>query len=256
MAQIKNVKFKFSFIIAFMALTYSVFGQDALQTKTGRVSFVTSKNIYVKFDDTSAINIGDSLRLSGADKACLQIKSKSSTSCVCSVVEGCEIKKGDEVVFSYTVRPEVVEEKEEEPLFEPTVLDAEEESIYKEKIRGNISASSYSTIASDREDRHRLMSRLSFNAEHIRDSKFSFNTYLNYRHILDESTTSTLQNNSFLRVYNLGVRYDAMSTLSITIGRNINPKISSIGAIDGLQAEKYFGKSYVGAIVGFRPDIF
>jgi hypothetical protein len=31
---------------------------------------------------------------------------------------------------------------------------------------------------------------------------------------------------------------------------------SSIGAIDGVQAEKYFGKFYTGIIAGFRPDIF
>jgi hypothetical protein len=40
------------------------------------------------------------------------------------------------------------------------------------------------------------------------------------------------------------------------LGRKINPKMSSLGAIDGLQVEKYFGKNYVGGIAGFRPDIF
>lgn len=239
-----------------MALTYCVVGQDTSHAKTGQVSFVTSKNIYVKFDDTTVMSLGDSLRLSGASTPCLVIKSKSSTSCVCSLVEGCEIQKGDKVTYTYILKTEVVEEVEPEPLFEPTVLDAEEESLYKEKIRGRISASSYSTIASDRDDRHRLMSRFSLNAAHIRDSKFSFDTYLNYRHILDQAETSSLQKTSFLRVYNLSIRYDALPGLTIIVGRNINPKISSIGAIDGLQTEKQFGKSYVGAIVGFRPDIF
>jgi len=79
---------------------------------------------------------------------------------------------------------------------------------------------------------------------------------MNYRQILDAGETSSLQNNSILRIYNFGIRYDAAPTLSLTLGRNINPKISSLGAIDGLQVEKYFGKKYVGAIVGFRPDIF
>ena len=225
---------------------------------TGQVSFVTSKNIYVKFDNTESVVVGDTLNLSKNNSACLVIKSKSSSSCVCSVVEGCEIQKGDAVIYNFTLRGN--EDKvEEEPvaIFEPKILDADEEdSIYKENIRGRISVASYSILASKRDDRHRIQGRLSINADHIKDSKFSFNSYLNYRQILDQSESSSLQNNSLLRVFSLGVRYEATPTLSATIGRNINPKISSIGAIDGLQVEKYFGNSYVGAIVGFRPDIF
>jgi len=100
------------------------------------------------------------------------------------------------------------------------------------------------------------MGRLSVRANHIKDSKFSFNTYLNYRKILDQSNGSSIQNSSILRVYNFAVHYDATPTLFLTLGRNINPKISSLGAIDGLQVEKYYGKKYIGAIGGFRPDIF
>ncbi|MGB5499362.1 MAG: hypothetical protein WBM77_10575 [Maribacter sp.] len=251
------MKYLFNSIIVFIVLTYNVFGQTDDPILSGTVSFVTSNNIYVKFENTQAIAIGDSLKLSSTNTACLVVKSKSSSSCVCQVVNGCEIKKGDEV--SHSPKPMLeadLLEAQPQQIFEPEVLEVDEDPIYKEKIRGRISASSYSTLASDRDDRHRIMSRFSIDANHIKDSKFSFNTYLNYRHILDQAETSSLQNNSFLRVFNLGVRYDASPTLSVTLGRNINPKISSIGAIDGLQVEKYFGKSYAGAIVGFRPDIF
>jgi hypothetical protein len=48
-------------------------------------------------------------------------------------------------------------------------------------------------------------------------------------------------------------KFDDQST--ITLGRKINPKISSIGPIDGLQTEKSFGNVYVGSILGFKPDI-
>jgi hypothetical protein len=57
-------------------------------------------------------------------------------------------------------------------------------------------------------------------------------------------------------VYDLNLRYDFDPTFSIVAGRKINPKISSVGAIDGLQIEKSFGKNYVGAISGFRPDMY
>jgi len=252
------MKYLFNAIIVFIVLTCNVFGQTNDPILNGTVSFVTSNNIYVKFENTQAIAIGDSLKLKSTNTACLVVKSKSSSSCVCQVVNDCEIQKGD-TVFYVNKPKEIVKTTAPKKEFIPVVLDADELSTdpqYKEKIRGRISASTYSNILSNRDDRHRVMSRLSVDADHIKGSKFSFNTYLNYRHILDQAETSSLQNNSYLRVYNLGARYDASPTLSFTLGRNINPKISSIGAIDGLQVEKYFGKSYAGAIVGFRPDIF
>ncbi len=252
------MKHLLNFIIVFIVLTCNVYGQTNDPILSGTVSFVTSSNIYVKFENTKDIAIGDSLKLSSTNTACLVVKSKSSSSCVCQVVNDCEIQKGDAVIFVNTPKEKVNTTVPKKELL-PVVEDADEtitDPMYKEKIRGRISASSYSNILSNRDDRHRIMSRLSVDADHIKGSKYSFNTYLNYRHILDQAETSSLQNNSFLRVYNLGARYDASPTLSFTLGRNINPKISSIGAIDGLQVEKYFGKSYAGAIVGFRPDIF
>ena len=254
------MKSGYCFIIAFMALTLSVFGQDPNPKLEGQVSFVTSQNIYVKFQDTRAIAIGDALRLKNSNTSCLLVKSKSTTSCVCEIIEGCAIQKGDIVVFqARTGQIEPVDEVVEEvPVQKPAPLpaDLEIEPLYKESIRGNISATSYNTIAEKRDDIHRLMGRLSVQANHIKNSKFSFNTYLNYRHIFDQRDSSSIQNNDILRVYNFAMHYDATPDLSLTLGRNINPKISSLGAIDGLQVEKYFGKKYIGAIAGFRPDIF
>ena len=119
-----------------------------------------------------------------------------------------------------------------------------------------VSVSGYSNINSQRENRTPVMTRLALNASHINNSKFSFNTYLNYRYFFEQADSTSLPQNSFFRVYNLSVRYDALPSLSVIAGRNINPKISSLGAIDGLQLEKYFGKFYIGAIGGFRPDTF
>ncbi|MBU2904572.1 hypothetical protein KO529_07220 [Arenibacter algicola] len=254
------MNFKYSLILGFIILTYSGYGQDNDEILTGQISFLTSNNIYVQFDTTSKISPGDTLHLSNTNSACLLLKSKSSSSCVCSIINDCEIKKGDKVYFNYSNKVEA--QPIEKPVAKTVSLEREQnveevEPLYTEKIRGRLSASTYSTISSDREDRHRAMSSFSINANHINDSKFSFNSYLNYRYILDNSESSSLQKNSILRVYNLGLIYDITPTLSATIGRNINPKISSVGAIDGLQVEKYFGKNnYAGAILGFRPDIY
>ena len=90
----------YSTIIALIALTYNIFGQDPDQTLQGQVSFVTTQNVYVRFSDTEAINVGDSLKLQNTGTYCLVVKSKSSTSCVCDIVEGCPVQK----VITYFIK--------------------------------------------------------------------------------------------------------------------------------------------------------
>ena len=100
------MKYLFIFLIAFTALTYNVFAQDNEPILKGQVTFITSQNIYVKFVNTESIGIGDTLNLSKTNTSCLLVKSKSSSSCVCQIIEGCEIQKGDEVLYTNTLKPE------------------------------------------------------------------------------------------------------------------------------------------------------
>lgn len=233
-----------------------VHGQGAGESLSGEVSFVTSNNVYVKFNSTDQINIGDTLDLSNNSTACLIVKSKSSTSIVCSIIDNCELNKGDKVSYQIKNKAIVLVALEEDVNDNNISQIDEVEPLYKEKIKGRLSVSSYNNIASKRDNRYRIMSRFSLNASHINNSKFSFETYLNYRYKFPVAESTVSQENSFFRIYNLAIRYDADPTLSFTLGRKINSKAWSLGAIDGLQVEKFFGKSYVGAIVGFRPDIY
>ncbi|RIV71135.1 hypothetical protein D2U88_08380 [Flagellimonas aequoris] len=249
-------KVKPAITIFFLFVGSLLSAQDGVVT--GQVSFVTSNNIYVRFENTASIKVGDSLRLDGkTGSPCLLVSSMSSTSCVCVPLFDCGAEKGAKVTFIPPTgqRKVVAEEKIVPSSLRDTVELAEEDPVYLQEIRARISASTYSLVSNDRADRHRLMSRLSIDADHINDSKVSADVYLNFRQIFDEPT-SNLQNTSLLRVYNFSVGYDASPTLNLLLGRNINPKISSLGAIDGLQAEKQFGNSYVGLLVGSRPDIF
>ncbi|MDH5250627.1 MAG: hypothetical protein OEW40_16655, partial [Cyclobacteriaceae bacterium] len=79
--------------------------------------------------------------------------------------------------------------------------------------------------------------------------------YMNYRQTFVPKDTMSLQPKDVFNIYNLALRYDVTPTMSLIVGRKINPKVSSVGAIDGLQAEKFFGNFYAGLLVGFRPDV-
>ena len=254
------MKFKFAYILILLLISSVVLAQD--KSISGTVSFVTSNNVYVKFDDTRDIEIGKSLLLAGTD--CLRVTDKSSTSVVSVVLNNCAVKTGVVVTYIIVVteiepgtEPSITEPDDEvlpAEVIVPTTLDTEKESIYTENIRGRVSLASYNTFSDLREDRHQFRTRFSLNANHLGDSKFSIESYLTYRNIITPADSRYNGRTNIFNIYNLNVRYDATPSLSVTAGRKINQKASTVGAIDGVQVEKYFGNFYVGAMGGYRPD--
>ncbi|MCB0835556.1 MAG: hypothetical protein KDD99_02755 [Bacteroidetes bacterium] len=252
-------------LISFL-LALNMFSHDETQIIKGQVTLITSANIYVRFDNTDLMKIGDRLFLSGQKTACLKIIGKSSASCVCNSLNNCSIKKGDVVLFlapANRKKPSIVQKnikKDEEEDYEIPIdslykLEKLPKRVnYKEDIRGRLSMANYSLFSKDRDDRHYIISRLSMDAEHIRDSRLSFETYMNYRTILFQN--SETKSKPFARVYDLSFSYDVTPDLKISLGRRINFRTPSVGAIDGLQVEQHLGKKqFVGAFYGFRPDV-
>jgi len=235
--------------LAFAAL--DSFAQDVTGDVHGTVTFVTSQSVYVKFEDTEKINVGDTLKLVVANflQPCLLVKNKSSVSVVCVPLNNCVIAKDSKVVFQSSDNANNVDDEILE-----SGASKEKEIIKKERFHGRVSAASFSNISENKSPSHRAMYRLNFNAENINESKFSAETFLNFRQLFLSPEKSETQKTKFFNVYNLAITYRPDSTSYITVGRKINNKASSLGAIDGLQAEKYFGKFFTGAIIGFRPD--
>jgi hypothetical protein len=256
-------KFYIIFVVIMLSISSNVFAQDTNKSAKGKATFVTSKNVYVRFEDTDMIKIGDTL-MTPNNTPCLLVSNKSSYSVVCFRLNDCDVKKDDIIIYKFKFETEQVvteTEKFEEDVgisFNDSIKSIDKKSrkkSYAENTRGRLSVSSYSNLSDIRDDTHRIVSSLSLNAEHLNNSDFSIDTYINYRQYVNPKKDSLSPNNE-LNVYNLALIYDVDSTLSVTVGRKINYKISTLGAIDGIQGEKFIGKNYVGAIVGFRPDIY
>ncbi len=242
--------------IVFVFRIFLCLGQDNHVNIFGKVSFMTSNNVYVKFTDTKNISIGDTLFLL-RDKVlypALVVKNKSSTSCVTNLINGHDVMIDDPIAFKDDVS---MATENKQVVTEPTHRTATPVTTNRRNdgIAGSISAATYSNIATDRDDSHRTMYRLSLTAQHINQSKFSLETYLNYRQTFIRNDSLLIHQKDMFNIYNLALRYDLSPTASLSVGRKINSKISSVGAIDGLQGEKYFGNFYTGFIAGFRPDI-
>ncbi|MFK7937443.1 MAG: hypothetical protein AB8G22_28265 [Saprospiraceae bacterium] len=248
--------------------------QESVVLESGTVTFISTRNVYVKFKSTQQIKTQDTLFVENAGRLIpvLKVENKSSSSTVCSPI-GSRKMKVDEVVVARIAPPlppiEDPASTEKEPALndpfntnqaqipanDPVLKPDEDEDIndanvlFKEKIKGRLSAASYSNL-SNYQNLHRMRYAFSLRAYNIKNSRFSVDNYITFRHTLND----TMALADMLKVYALSVRYDFDQNMTLTFGRKINPKFSSMGAIDGLQAEKTWNNVSVGVVAGTRPD--
>ena len=242
----------------------TISGQDR---REGQVSYITSQHVYVKFISMEEISEGDTLYIIQGEKElpALQVKNISSISCVCIPlvssafkVSGKVYAKSDtkfsseaiqEVVPPDTIQIATTTETDIPP------SDSVDKHRLKQDISGRISVSSYSNFYNDQVPMsQRMRYTFSMHANHIGNSKFSVESYLSFSH--SNTNWDEVKENIFkgLKIYNLSASYAFNETMSLSIGRKINPKLSSVGAIDGLQFEKKFSAFTVGVFAGSRPD--
>ena len=256
------------YITAFLLFVFCVKmnGQTFQDNLSGQVSFVSFRNIYVKFKSTAGISAGDTLFIKSSDSLipALIVKNLSSTSCACYPLSATmfsvadfivarivlpEKKNGDEVIKN---TPEL---SPVQKIITDSVMKKSTPDKLKQKIKGSISLNSYSDISNtgaDNSQRYRYT--ISLDARNIANSKFSFESYLSFKHKAGDWEEVKTNVFNALKIYDLAIRYDLNKTTQISLGRKINPRISSIGAIDGLQFEKSIKRFSLGALIGSRPD--
>lgn len=256
-------------IAMFLTLLFPAHSQEKFEYIEGSVSFLTARNVYLKFQTTDGIEIGDTLFVwkNQVYTPALIVGNKSSTSVVATSLNGLDFQVGQRLFARKLIVAEAQKDLPTEPFvsnenLQPSpetkaaVQEEEEdqkvEPRYKQKIKGRISVGSYSTT-SDYGNNHQMRYSFTFIGDNLNGSRFSVDNYITFRHTLNE--WSEVQDNIFnaLKVYSLAAKYD-FDNSTVTLGRSINYKISSMGAIDGVQYEHSWGKIVLGAIAGTRPD--
>lgn len=241
-------------------------GQTTSVSLTGKVSFVSPSNVYVKFTSTQGISAGDTLFTISDDKLVpvLKVNNLSSTSCVCTSLSADLISVGDQ----FSARKKSITDKKESKPVEiiPVAVAIENVNVKKDtvkitdhqftqRIRGSLSASSYTNFSNTPASSFtRMRYTFSLDARNISNSKSSIESYFSFNHKIGD--WAAVQSDPFkaLKIYSLAYKYDINKTTRISIGRRINEKISNIGAMDGLQFEKNINKFSFGALAGTRPD--
>ncbi len=234
--------------------------------KTGTVTYKSSQNVYVKFENTAGILQGDTLYQKTESRMIPAIIVQFiSTKSVAGETIGDIDLKVDDKLYAVIEReiPEAVTEESISPI--PVAAGSEEGTVstgtFSRKrnesgISGKFSIQSYSNLSNSPyfADNQRWRYSFALKAKNIGGTRLSFSDYMTFAYRADQ--WSGIPNNfgRSLRVYDFALNYNFNPSTSLWLGRHLNAKISNISSIDGLQFETGIHENYAGIVAGSRPN--
>ena len=255
-----------SIIFLIIVLVSSLSAQEGLKEIEGTITYLSSQNIYVKFLSAAKIKPGDKIFIRKGDNLLpvISVENCSSVSIVGKQIGVEQFKVGDKVIAL------IPKEKERiEPLSQknnPSQVSSVGDSIStpngtksvnerKQEVKGRLQFSSYSNFSNlAGNESHRLRYTMSLDVLNVGNSRLSFESYVSFTHKLNDWAPIKANIFNGLKIYDLNLKYEIGKSTTVWVGRKINPKVASLGAIDGIQFEsagKYF---YCGVVAGLRPD--
>lgn len=257
-------------VVLFLDFSYAQ--EIKFQEISGEVTYLSSQNVYVQFENTKGISAGDSLYVKSKKSLMpiLRVNFISSRSVAGELLNQKNgLKVGDEVFASIKVDENITSNQPVEVPLDSTIqIEDQTDSIVtinskivktiESKLSGKISVQSYSNFSNLFYDNDYQRWRYSFrlNAENIGGGKFSFSNYTIFSYRADEWNQIGANFGRSLRIYDFALNYKIENNWDIWLGRHLNRKVTNISTVDGLHVEKYFGRFSVGGIVGSRPNYY
>ncbi len=250
-------------LILFLLISLTLSSQNIYETREGKVSYITSHNVYVKFTSTDHIAVGDTLFISqnGTSVPAVIVKEISSISSVCVPVSSLTLKVGDSLLTRQNIP---VSSNSDLTEAAKTTLPSSKpdsgatSSVPKvkriQRVTGNFSVASYFNSSNVAASSERMRYTFSMVAQNLGNSRFSVETYISFAHTVNQWIEIKKDLFNGLKIYGLALNYDINNHNTIWLGRRINPRISNAGAIDGIQYEGKAGNFTAGLIAGTRPD--
>jgi hypothetical protein len=250
------------FIFVFIFFAVSVNAQTFDKTVEGNITFISSKNIYIKFASTDGISVGDTLYINNNGKLepVLTVINLSSTSVLGNAIGNIGPTVSEKIFAkpkgNQNIKNIVKDDNSNVNPTDTSKADKKKKSdLPKQIISGRFSTSLYSNFTSTLVEKSTYMNyTFSLNVANINNSKYSTETYIAFRP--DKNEWYKVNSNIFnaLKIYNLSVKYELNKNSQIYFGRKINAQVAILGANDGLQYDAKYKNLLTGAIVGFRPD--
>jgi hypothetical protein len=235
----------------------------------GSISYISSQNIYVKFNSTEGIETGDTLFIKDKNdfNPAVRIDHKSSTSCAGISITNKKLEI-NAILYAFifeevnevnveadstgltTITPVVIATTSADEIVTKTSLEP------MPTLSGKISVQSYSNFTNNQSsyDYQRWRYTFLLNANRIASSGFSYSQYISFAYRADDWDRISSNFSEALRVYELAIKYNFNERTLLWLGRHLNNKISNISSIDGFQFETGVNEWSFGAAVGSRPD--
>jgi hypothetical protein len=257
-----------SFIL-FLLVNILVSSQtDGRKELIGIITFKSTQNIYVKFENAGDIKTGDTLYIKDNNnlRPAMLVKYLSPRSVAGELIDGRELNIDDKV-YAYIKITAPVESINIDSL---SVQKGSENKIKyitkfvssghfnqeKQNISGRLSVQSFSNISNFTNSGNYQQWRYSFslNADTISGSPFSFSDYIIFTYKNGDLVNFKDNIPRNLKIYDLAANYQFNESSNLWFGRHLNRRVSNISSVDGLQYEQSFSGYYAGIIAGSRPD--
>lgn len=249
---------------------------DKRVEKYGKITFQSSQNIYVRFDNTDGIKTGDTLYVKLKNNLIPVIVVKYLSASSCSGENIGKIKlSGDEIIVAFVNEKE--ENSKQTTEARPTMIDTlalqnkntnpeivnisspvadNKKYVAGSSYSGRFSVQSISSLdnSGTANDLQRWRYSFSLNKVEFGNSKFSFSNYIVFAYTANQWSDVKANINNSLKIYDLSLSYKPDDKTTFWLGRHLNSKVGNIGATDGLQIERRLGDFYTGLIVGSRPN--
>lgn len=248
--------------IVYFLLVFSMvmFAQNnELVPYTGKVTYLSSVNVYVQVESSEGINAGDTLYLekSGKRIPAVVIEYLSSKSLAGKKISTVPLEPG---ALLYGLRRpitliEVKKNKTDEFRKDSTAFQKEEfkkRNREKRGFSGRVTLNSYSDF-SDYNSGNRYRTSLSLNSNNALGDKFAITTYFTFHYNDRETQSISTSLPKRLKFYDLSAIYTIDSVSQLFIGRYVNKKVVNGGATDGIQYQKTQSRLTYGFIAGSRP---
>jgi hypothetical protein len=259
---------KFNIILYLLVSAVSINAQQTV--KEGKVNYTSSELVYVDFENTDGISIGDTLfnKIKNKYNPALKVKYLSKSSLSGENLTARNIDAGTSI-FAFVIIQDSSSNSDiqndlqtvvntavivEPPDNKSAEFEKKESSL--SKTTGRYSLQSYSNFSNNGNsiDYQRWRHSFRFSSQRIGESGFSFSTYAIFAYKADEWNVVSDNLNKALKVYDLNIKYEFDEDAKIVAGRFLNSKISNISTIDGAMVEKSFSSWSFGLVAGSRPD--
>lgn len=248
-----------------------ILSQHSEIVKIGTVSYLSSQLVYIKFEETEGIEIGDTLFIiqDNLKKPALIVNFKSTTSLACKRVDQFDIKPGDNL-FAYVrktisdktfIDSTIVNNSHTQTTFPPhSEISITRNNQFQKaddyNLYGRYSMQVHSSLSNyyNRENYFNFRHSLNLDYGRMEKSKFSFSTYTIINHNNRDRISTSKDILKSIKVYNFYLNYKFDSDNQLFFGRLLNYKISNINIVDGLLFERNFGLNSLGLVIGSRPD--